>query len=168
MNINPEEIESKSKFTYWQLAMTPLIYLVTCELMIRYVFKTGEMGFVSAMPLKNYDMIKLVLTIIAALDAALIISILLGIVTGYVTWPGSMITKGYINSKREEPIAAHAFMITILALCVSVGIYGLVLFLIKGSRIDSYPFLIAAQLLTLMFVPTPVYKAKLSALRKTS
>ncbi len=167
MELNEKTINTNRQLIYWQLALSPLIYLVMCELLIKYVFKAGQTGFVP-LPAVQYGMIKTGLIILAAIEAGFILSIRMCIHSGNLTWPGSMILKPYVGRKGNEYAIEQGFMIMILAICVSISVYGLTLFFLNGIRLDAYAFMGVSQALTLLFMPTKVYTDKFRALKSSA
>jgi len=147
------------------IAAAPLIYMAVSEMIIRFVFKEGQAGFSPLQP-KVYNMLKIVLYALAGFESVLLAYVKSSLNSGNPSGIAANIFKKRLSAVVDDFAAAQAFIIFILTFCLSVSIYGLVLFLCNGVRGDSYPLMLLGALLCLLFIPTKENLEKMAVLRK--
>jgi hypothetical protein len=164
----PEQKKRNLLIMYAGMAVSPVIYTVMCELILRYVFaRQGHMGFVVLKP-EVYSVVRTVLYTLSAVSVVVLAGVRIAINAG--TSPGlvGLFLKAATKSKGDDLAMATVFTSFILTLCMNIGVFGFLLFLLNGSRMDAYPLAGLCLLMILMFMPTDKYIEKLAFLRKNT
>jgi hypothetical protein len=145
----------------------PIVYLIICVLIKLYVFKPRHMGFAPQTTIK-YNIIWLILAAISIAEALFITSIRHAIDSGNSFGIVKKFFSAVTKSVKDDMSAISTLNVSVFGLCISVSIYGLVLFLLNGKISDTLVFFILSEILILMFIPGKVFIQKWIIARKNS
>ncbi len=162
-----EKQEKALKFLFIGFAAVPVLYFIICVVLLRYRFKPIHPGFAPLTP-ANYNILRIVLAVISIVETLFVLNIKRAIDSGNIFGFARGFFSQLTESTADDMSTAANFNISIYAFCVSIAIYGLVLFLLNGIAIDAYAFFVLSEILFLMFVPAKAYINKLIAMKAAS
>jgi hypothetical protein len=162
-----EKQEKILKVLFIGFAAVPVLYFAVCVVLLRRGFRPIHPGFAPLTP-ANYNILRIVLAVISIVEALFVLNIRRAIDSGNIFGPVKWFFNQLTESKTDDMSTVANFNISIYAFCVSVAIYGMILFLLNGTIIDTYMFFILSEILFLVFVPAKAYINKLIAVKENS
>jgi hypothetical protein len=145
------------------------VYLVVCEYISRYALPSGQKTFLGYAPLNDlkYNLARIFMLFVTLQVTVAVIGMKAAIEKGSSSGIIKSLLDHQIISPDELTIqVVQKFLVFVYALCSSITIYGLVLFLLNGHKPDSYAFIIFGALLSLLLLPTDEFMNKVIIFRE--
>lgn len=163
-DMTQKQKEDRIKLVFFMILFANVVYLGVCEWLIRYYFDPVNPGF-SRMEAGLFSKLKMILYAWACIEMVFILLVKLSLVTDNISGPAVFAFKK-LKEGSGTAESVMSFSIFMWVLCESVAIYGLFLFLVQGSRADSYPLVVTGIILLLMFYPGNRQYEKLEKIKK--
>lgn len=153
-------------FGVWLSMAAPIVYIGICEFILRAgAHGTAFKGY-APLAFPVYNAVKTTAYLLSALMAAMIVNIKISINEGRVSGLSAIFLKKIEISGDDVSETVAQSLIVLIAICNSAAVYGITLFFLNGIRGDSYPLMIVAFLLMMLFLPTKELIDKMAALKK--
>ena len=149
---------------FYALFSSVVFYFIVCEYLARYVFTPEKPGF-AYLPDAQFSILKTALIALSIVEASVITAVGMGIRNGEKNWAVKIMLGSILGANADEYITLQNAMISMTSFSTSITIYGLVLFLMRGNRLDAYPFMAAGLLLLLFFRPERGMLEKLKTMK---
>jgi hypothetical protein len=153
---------------YWALAAASVIYIGICEAISRYLIPPGQDFFAGYAPLatQKYNLVRILFLFVGAQILAFVLAVRNSIQNGEAPGIIRPLMAMIVSPPELTGQVLNRFFIFVLAFCEAVSIYGLVLFLMNGSRIDAYAFIFTGIALSLLFIPSNEFVARINSFRE--
>ena len=164
-NMTQEQKEKNVIIMYIAMAAANIIYFIVCELILKYGFNPGQHGF-APQKLETYSMIKTVLIMLSIVETVFLAGIKLAVSSGNASGIAKVFLNNLMKPTADDMAMVMIVTLNITSFCLSIGIYGVLIFMLNGIIADTYIFFILCEVIILMFIPSKTYIEKLINLRK--
>jgi hypothetical protein len=165
--MDEQKIATRQLQAIWITMAAPLMYLAVCELILRLgVHGAVYKGFAPLDP-QTYNIVRIGAYVLSAFTTAILIRSRMAINEGSVTGLAAIFLKRVETSGDNAYTVAVQSFISLVAMCNTVAVFGVTLFLLNGIRMDSYMLMAAAFLLMFLYPPKKALLDKIAALKKS-